>query len=152
MVLQQVHERIPAFRQMMYGKDKAKYVPSSYTQAQRRQRIFAMLKQSDLVVRKREYAKFVKDIRSYDYRQPKDAGIYADLSENLDFKDMKASFPRNLTYLCYDEAVVGRKGTYKVYLVRYDGLNFVCAYKSGRYFDNSMIHPNSKLLLCLPFR
>lgn len=145
----QLHQRIPAFRQMMYGKDKAKYAPNSLHKSARRQYLLKQIKTLNIVGtvnRSIEYTKFTKDIRGYNFQKP----IDVNLLEELDFEDIQESFPTYGSYLCYDDSFMVGRNTYRIYLVKYKTKNFVCIYRFGRYFDNLLKHPSTQLLFTIP--
>lgn len=147
LTIQQLHETVPSLREMMYGKDKARYAPVSFSKNMRRQRLLKELK--TLVDEKaNEYLKFTKDIRSYDFSKPLDVNIL----KNLDFEDMAQSIMKYGTYLCYDDSFGIGGQYYKIYIVNYKSKHFICVYKFGRYYDDCLKHPSTKLQLCMSFR
>lgn len=145
----QLHQRIPAFRQMMYGKDKAKYAPTNLKKSARRQYLLKQIKTLSVigtVNRSIEYTKFTKDIRGYNFQKPLDVHIL----EDLDFEDIEESFPTYGSYLCYDDSFMIGRNSARIYLVKYKTTNFICIYRFGRFFDNMLKYPNTLLLYCIP--
>lgn len=145
--LEQLHQRIPGLREMMYGKDKAMYAPASLSPNLRRQ---TLLKEIRTLANEKaeEYLKFTRDIRAYDFTKP----ISTEILDNLDFEDIGESVMKYGTYLCYDDALMVGSQLYKVYLINFKKKHFVCIYKFGRYYDNTLKHPGTKLLFAIPFR
>lgn len=142
--IQEIHERIPAFRQMLYGKDKSMYVPQNYSLARKRQYIFQQLKNFTNVT---EFLKFSRDIRSYDFKKPYTISFLQLLSE-MDFAEIQNDYD-TFTYIYYDILQLGRKSLL-IYLVQYRNKNYICFYDFRRYF-NTWVHPGTPLLYCIPF-
>lgn len=138
---------MPALREMMYGKDKAMYAPISLSVNLRRQNLLKQI-QTLSENRTQDYLRFLSDIRGYDFKTP----IATNMLTSLDFEDMSQSLFRNITYLCYDDALVIDDKTFKVYLVQYQKKFHVCLYRFGRYYDDSLRHPSTKLLYAMPIK
>lgn len=146
MTLENIHERIPGLREMMYGKDKARYAPSSLSKNLRRQRLIDELRtlthgKSD------DYLKFTRDIRNYDFTKPIDVSLLS----NLDFDDIGESKMKYGTYLCYDDSFFLDGKVFKIYLVQFRKKHYISIYRFGRYYDDSLKHPLTKLYACIPF-
>jgi hypothetical protein len=118
--MQQIHERIPAFRQMLYGKDKSMYVPQKYSLAKKRQYLFEQLKKYTNVM---EFLKFTKDIRAYDFKKPYPISFLQLLSE-IDFTEIENDY-ETFTYIYYDILQYKRKNVL-IYLVQYKKTNYIC--------------------------
>lgn len=138
--IQQLHQRIPGFKQMLYGKDKSMYVPSNFSQARKRQYIFEQMKKhSDI----NEYMKFTTDIRSYNFKKPYPISVLKLIPE-IDFDE-----DQGFSYIYYD--VVEYEDTFLlIYFIRYRNRNYICMYEFKRYF-NTFSHPGTSLLYCISF-
>jgi hypothetical protein len=145
--LQEIHERIPGLREMMYGKDKARYAPSSLSKNLRRQYLLEELRTLSNG-KAQEYLKFTKDIRQYDFSKP----IPTTFLTELDFDDIRESMMKYGTYLCYDDALFIDNDMYKIYVVKDKKKHFICVYRFGRYYDDILRHPSTKLLVCIPIQ
>lgn len=140
--VQQLHQNIPAFRQMLYGKDKSYYVPHKMSKARHREILIQQLK---LYKNPKEYLKFISDIRLYDFRQEVHIKYLQRLSE-IDFDEIKHDFDK-FSFVYYDIL----DHDILVYLVQWKEKKYLCLYRFSRYFETSQ-YPNSKLLFCIPYK
>jgi hypothetical protein len=143
--VQQIHQRIPALREMLYAKDKARYVPSNMRMALRKDFLIQQLTK----INKRktpEYNKFENDIYKYDWRKP----IDPEVMDEIDFEEIKDSFSTSPTFIYFDLLIIGRS-QYNVYCVTKVKRKYVCIYRFGRYTD-PQTHPGTPLLYCIPIQ
>lgn len=148
MTLEQIHETVPGLRQMMYGKDKARYAPTSLSKAIRRERIIHELNRLTLTLS--DYRKFTRDIVHYDWKQPQTMETLS-IIQHLDLEDIKDSLLLDAGFYCYDDSIRIHQKLYSLYIINFRGQNYLMIYNFGRYF-NSLKYPHTKLHLCIPFR
>ena len=145
----QIHQRIPALRQMMYGKDKARYAPLSLNKSARRQLLIRQLKQAYTKdIYDQILLRLVKDIRNYDFSKP----IDSDILDEIDFDDVRDSFRRDPGFHYYDFISIGGQVRYTVYIVKHQGRHYLSIYRgSGRYMQSTQ--PTAgPLLYCIPVK
>lgn len=145
----QTHQRIPALREMMYGKDKARYAPLTLTQNAKRQYLIQRLKQAYTKdIYNQILLRFVKDIRDYDFSKP----IPTEILEEIDFDEVRGNLLRDAGFVLDEHIEIGGQIRYASYIVRHQGRNFLSLYRgSGRYMQATQ--PSAgPLLYCIPIR
>lgn len=142
MNVQQIHQRVPAFKQMLYGKVKGPLVKTSLLNAKKKQDLIQQLKSYK---NPKEYLKFIADIRLYDFKQAVAVRYLNRLSE-IDFEEVVHDFDR-FSFVYYD--ILG--SDILVYLVQWKDKRYLCLYNFSRYFD-TIRHPGSKLVFCVPYK
>lgn len=142
MNIQQVYQRVPAFKQMLYGKIKAPLVSSKIVQNKRKQDLIQQFKSYKHPT---EYLKFIADIRLYDWKQSVPARILDRVAE-IDFEEVANDFDE-FSFVYYD--ILG--SDILVYLVQWRGKKYLCLYNFSRYFQ-TIQHPKSKLVYCVSYK
>jgi hypothetical protein len=140
--VQEIHQRIPAFKQMLYGKAKAPYVKTSLLSAKKKQDLIQQLKSYK---NPQEYLKFTSDIRLYDFKQAVPIRYLNRISE-IDFDEVVNDFD-TFSYVYYD--ILG--SDILVYLVQWKDKKYLCFYNYSRYFQ-TIQHPKSKLVFCIAYK
>ena len=143
--VQQIHQRIPALREMLYAKGKVRYVPSNMKLALKKQFLIKQLTKVNKF-KTTEYKKFDNDIYKYDWGKPIDSEII----EEIDFDEIQDSFSTSPTFINFDTIILGRS-QYTIYCVTRVKRKYVCIYRFGRYFD-VQTHPGTPLLYCIPIQ
>lgn len=143
MNVQQIHQRVPAFKQMLYGKIKAPLVSSKIIQNKKKEDLIQEFKKYK---NPNEYLKFIADIRLYDWKQSVPVRILERVVE-IDFEEIANDFEDHFSFVYYD--ILG--SDVLVYLVQWKGKKYVCLYNFSRYFQ-TIQHPKSKLVYCVSYK
>lgn len=142
MNVQQLHQRIPAFKQILYGKIKTPLVTNNVLQNTKKQ---ALIREFKNYTNPKEYLKFIADIRLYDWKQAVPTRILDRVGE-IDFDDIANDFD-TFSFVYYD--ILGTD--ILVYLVQWKHKKYLCLYNFSRYYQ-TMQHPTSKLVFCVSYK
>lgn len=140
--INQLHQRVPAFKQILYGTIKAPLVKSNLLDAKKKENLIQQLKHYR---NPEQYLKFVKDIKAYDFKQSVPVKYLNRLNE-IDFDEVVNDFD-HFSFIYYD--ILG--SDILVYLVEFNGKKYLCLYRYSRYF-NTIQYPGSKLLFCIAYK